>query len=91
MVEPHNVTVEITTSVDLSCTASGYGMNGVRYTWEVIQIREGVEPSKLHNVTSSHLSLMNVTTSAGYRCVVTTDIGTTASSAYSYITVVGQW
>ena len=92
MVEPHNSTVEITTSVNLSCIASGYEVDSLRYAWEVIQIREEVEPSRIHDATSSHLLLNNITTSAAYRCVVTSsDIGTTAISAFSYITVVGKW
>lgn len=90
VVEPHNLTVEATTSVNLSCIASGYEVDSLRYAWEVIQIREEIEPSRLHNATSSHLLLNNITTSAAYRCVVTSDIGTTAISEFSYITVLGK-
>ena len=39
MVELHDLTVEITTSIDLSCMVSDYQEDGVKYTWKVIQIR----------------------------------------------------
>lgn len=94
MVEPHNVTVEITTSVNLSCIANGYDVDNVIYAWEVSQIRAGAEASlsQLHNATSPHLLLNNVTTPAAYRCIATNRInsGTMAVSEFSYITVVGK-
>ena len=46
VVELHDFTVEITTSVDLSCIAGDYQEDGVKYTWEVIQIRVCIEPSQ---------------------------------------------
>ena len=46
VVELHDLTVEITTSVDLSCIVSDYQEDGVKYTWEVIQIRVCIEPSQ---------------------------------------------
>lgn len=89
-VEPHNLTVEITTSVSLSCVVDGFRVSNLSYLWEVTQIREGAEASQLHNATSLHLLLQNVTTSTACRCIVTNSIGTTAVSAFSYITVVGE-
>ena len=46
VVKLHELTVEITTSVDLSCIVSDYQEDGVKYTWEVIQIRVCIEPSQ---------------------------------------------
>lgn len=90
VVDPHNVTVEITTSVNLSCMANGYEVDGVSYAWEVSQIREEAEASQLHSANSPRLLLNNVTASAAYRCVVTNRSGSIAISAFSYITVVGK-
>lgn len=86
-VEPHNATVEVTTSITLLCLANGFEVDSVSYAWEVSQVGGGVRPL---NVTSSHLLLNNVTTSAAYRCTVTKSNGTMAVSEFSYVTVVGK-
>ena len=90
MVEPHNLMVEVTTSVQLSCVVNGFEMHNVSYVWEVSETGGGAEASWQHIATSSHLLLNNVTNSAVYRCIVTNSSGTIAISAISYITVVGK-
>ena len=90
MVEPHNSTVEVTTSVSLSCVVNGFEMDNVSYIWEVSETGGGTEASWQRSATSSHLLLNNVTTSAAYRCIATNSSGTIAISAISYITVVGK-
>ena len=91
MVEPHNLTVEVTTSVSLSCVVNGFQMDNVSYVWEVSETGRGAEASwQQHSATSSNLLLSNVTNSAAYRCIATNSSGTIAISAITYITVVGK-
>ena len=90
VVEPQNLTVEVTTSVSLSCVVNGFQMDNVSYVWEVSETGGGEETSWQHNATSSQLLLNNVTNSAAYRCIATNSSGTIAISAISYITVVGK-
>ena len=90
MVEPHNLMVEVTTSVSLSCVVNGFEMENVSYAWEVSQPGGGVEVSQVDNATSSHLLLNNMTASAAYRCIATNSSGTFARSAFSNITTVGK-
>lgn len=86
------MTVEVTTSANLSCIVNGFEVDGVSYRWEVTQAK-GVmgSASRLRHVTTPHLLLTNVTTSVAYRCIVTDSIGNTAVSEFSYITVVGEF
>ena len=90
MVEPHNLTVEVTTSVILSCMVDGFQMDNVSYAWEVSETAGGMEASQLHDSTSSRLLLNNMTTSSAYRCIATNSSGKIAISPFSYITVVGK-
>jgi len=91
-VEPHNLTVEVKTSASLLCMVNGFEVDNVSYSWEVTRTT-GImsSTSRLHHVTTPHLLLNNVTTSAAYRCIVTNSNGNTAVSAFSYVTVVGEF
>ena len=89
-VEPHNLTVEVTMSVKLSCIVNGFMVDNMNYSWEVTQVGERAEVTQLSNTTSSHLLLQNVSTSTGYRCVITNSSGTITASPFSYVTIVGK-
>ena len=90
MVEPHNLTVEVSTSVILSCMVDGFQMDNVSYVWDVSETAGGMEASQLHNSTSSRLPLNNVTASKAYRCIATNSSGKIAISPFSYISVAGK-
>ena len=90
-VEPQNLTLEVTTSASLSCIVDGFELENVSYMWRVTQIKDGEELMyQLQNATTPLLLLNNITASVAYQCIATNGSGVVATSAFSYITVVGK-